>query len=145
MSTGLVELSHKFNGCKKVEVTKARPFSVNPRGVLVHRVRDVAVCHDSDGRYTHHTVAHYCGSQAHGVTLTNVPEPDAIVCASCERRCKELGLPEASEIVGRHVHIGGKRAFAFCHPEVVVEQPTHCSDCGRDLSEVGGGTCDTCR
>lgn len=25
-----------------------------------------------------------------------------------------------------------------------MEDPTHCSDCGRDLDEVGCGTCETC-
>lgn len=145
MAAGLVELPHGLKVYSKIKAISALPFAVNSRGVLVHRTRGISIHHNSDGTFSHHSCHYYCGAFAHGVTLVAAPDEAAIVCMHCEARCNVLGLPSATEIVGRHVHVGGKRAFAICHPEVIFEQPTHCSDCGRNMAEVGGGTCDTCR
>lgn len=100
------------------------PFAVNPRGVLVHRVRGFGVFFSKDGNYSHHTAHYHCNNFAHGVKLVAVPDESAIVCQACESRCHYLGLPSADEIAGRHVHVGRKVAIANCHPEVIVDLNT---------------------
>ena len=53
---------------------------------------------------------------------------------TCEEHI-EGGLYKAASI----------EAHAYADAMLNERELTRCSDCGRDLSEVGGGTCDTCR
>ena len=121
MSTRLVDLRPFSKGLADVYAAEALPFAVNPRGVLVHRVKSVGVYHSDNGSYSHHSVHYHCNSFASGVSLAAEPDEKAIVCQVCENRCHYLGLPSAAELVGRHVHVGRKVAIANCCPDVKAE------------------------
>lgn len=94
---------------------KSLPFNVNPRGVLVHRVR-LGQSITYHGKRTHDCVDYWCGNGAHseGVSLTDSPPDDRLLCEACERIAVANGEPSSDELCGRHVHIGVLRAHRTC-------------------------------
>lgn len=95
--------------------TISLPFNVNPRGVLVHRVRSGA-WHFCSGKLSHVSVSYWCGNSAvgEGVNLTEAPPTDRLLCAHCERIAVEAGEPTAEALAGRHVCTGVMKAFRLC-------------------------------
>lgn len=91
------------------------PFLENSRAVLIHRPVRVSV-HKGFG-YTWLGVGNYCGNHFTGAKnltfLSEVPE-GKIVCARCEFEAVKAGLPSSDELMGKHVHIGGVKAFISC-------------------------------
>jgi len=101
---------------------KSPPFSVNPRGILVHRVRHVTT-HIRHNAESHHAVDHLCGntcliSHARGNTVEEVlvsdPPKDRLLCAACEAVASRRELPNADRLAGRHVHRGRLKAYQTC-------------------------------
>ena len=94
---------------------QALPFNVNPRGVLVHRVRS-AKTHIWRGKRSHDSVNYWCwnGSSGEGVNLVEIPPVDRLLCAQCERKAVEAGEPSAETLAGRHVYIGVMKAHRLC-------------------------------
>ena len=95
---------------------KCAPFVENKRAVLIHRPTEVTIHHL--GRWGRHMGVHYfCGAIQSGkdkfTFLYEVPE-GRIVCAVCEERALQQGLPSSSELTGRHVCVGGVKAISFC-------------------------------
>jgi hypothetical protein len=85
----------------------AFPFNINPRGLLVHRVRNGA-SHFHRGEYSHDSVTYWCGNSAtgEGVKLSDSLPSDRLLCAHCENRAVAAGELSAPMIVGRPVHTG---------------------------------------
>ena len=95
--------------------TSSLPFVVNPRGVLIHRVR-AAATHTRDGLYSHDGVRLWCGNQQTGDRFqffTDPPE-DRLLCARCEMLAVAAGEIPADTLAGRHVHKGRLRAERTC-------------------------------
>ncbi len=93
------------------------PFNVNPRGIFVHRVRCAGSILEHDGHQHSHDWAHYwCGNQTcgEGVSLTDSPPDDRLLCARCEAMAVAAGQPTADELLGRHIHIGSARVVREC-------------------------------
>lgn len=92
------------------------PFYVNPRGILIHRVR--AVCrHLRNGEVSHSSVTYWCGNQNcfHDESqLVSEPPKNRLLCSYCEAKAEAAGEVKADTIVGRHVHRGVLRAFKTC-------------------------------
>lgn len=95
------------------------PFVINSRGMLVHRPRTVQVYECIPP--SHIAIHFYCGMTTTGrreLTFTDALPDDAIVCHRCEMIAVEKNhLPTSSFIVGRHVHVGGVRAYTICCKE----------------------------
>ena len=91
------------------------PFVENTRAVLVHRPRTVQTVNIH--KEPHLAIHYWCGNGVAGrrnLTLLDTLAPDELVCAVCEERAVKAGLPSATSLVGRHVHIGGVVAVRHC-------------------------------
>ena len=97
------------------EVTEALPFNVNPRGVLVHRVREGFTIFYGK-KYSHEAVHYWCGNQTNGegVDLAAVPPADRLLCEKCELAAVAAGERPTDEIAGRHVHRGVVKVHRTC-------------------------------
>lgn len=102
---------------------QSAPFVINERAMLVHRPRMVTVYNAyPDGRphKVHIAVWYYCGNTAIGpkdLTFAEILPDDAIVCHRCELIAVAKELPPSSVLLGRHVHIGGVKAYKICCPD----------------------------
>ena len=94
---------------------KSLPFNVNPRGILIHRVRQALTIVDNDGP-SHDVVHYWCGNQAcaGGVHLVENPPADKLLCSFCELKAVEAGEPTAETLAGRHVCTGVVKAHRLC-------------------------------
>lgn len=97
--------------------TSSKPFVENKLAVLIHRPRHVTI-HKISDRWPAHLGLHcWCGNCMTGTTkftFLDAPPEDSILCARCESAAVANGLPSASELVGRHVHVGGVVAVRHC-------------------------------
>lgn len=94
---------------------KTLPFNVNPRGVLIHRVRlGLSILYH--GEHSHDCVHYWCTNQSNGegVSLTDDPPEGRLLCEICERNAVAAGEPSADELCGRHVHVGVMKAHRTC-------------------------------
>lgn len=93
------------------------PFIENSKAVLIHRPRYV-VTHKISAKYKAHiAIGYWCGNHCSGTkkfTFLDAPPDSKVVCARCEAKAIEAGLPSASDLVGRHVHVGGVAAVQTC-------------------------------
>lgn len=94
----------------------SEPFVENKRGILIHRPRSASMfrCLNKP----HIAVHFYCGAittdSKGNVTFMAVPPEDSLLCHACEARAVMAGLPTASSIAGRHVHVGKLKAVRTC-------------------------------
>lgn len=97
----------------------SEPFVENRRGILIHRPRSVNMYNNL--RKPHIVVSFYCGNQTTdsvgNVSFLSAPPEDAILCQACEFRAVMAGLPTASSLAGRHVHVGKLKAVMTCCAE----------------------------
>lgn len=111
---------HKFKTNRNFEKNlspwkSCLPFVENKRGVLVHRPKAVATI-TLLGK-SHIAIVHWCGLHISGgdnLAFVSEPQTESILCARCEQVATKAGLESASGITGRHVHVGGVRAFTTC-------------------------------
>jgi len=96
--------------------SKALPFVVNTRGLLVHRVRYAGTHLHNDGTFSHNSATFWCGNQANGETVSFVADPpeNRLLCERCEKIAVAAGQPKADELAGRHVHVGAIKAQRRC-------------------------------
>lgn len=86
------------------------PFVANKAGKLIHRPKGVTLFNTPRG--SHIAVHYYCDqgvtdNQSKGkLSFSDSIDADDMLCEACEARAVMAGFPSASEIVGRHVHIG---------------------------------------
>jgi len=103
------------SGCIAV-YRECAPFVINERAVLIHRPRRVHT--RKLAKWPAHTSVQYlCGNTQSGRTIftfTSDPPEDGIVCRRCEEQALKAEQPSSSELVGRHVHIGGVRGIRDC-------------------------------
>ncbi len=91
--------------------TRAHAFAVNPRGVLIHRVRHVTT-HLFDGAESHHSMHYLCGNGtcfeigSEDDVLVPDPPADRLLCERCEEIARRQKMPSGDELAGRHVHRG---------------------------------------
>ncbi len=85
-------------GARVISWKKSLPFLVNPRAVLVHRVRSV------------HS---FTGNGARGEFVADPPK-DRLLCAYCEAKAVAAGEKPADQLAGRHVCIGTMKAKRQC-------------------------------
>ena len=90
------------------------PFNVNPRGMLIHRVRIGATHSASWG--DHDSVTYWCNNSAvgEGVDLTDDPPKNRLLCSHCEALAVAAGEPTAKQLTGRHIHIGVMKPVRMC-------------------------------
>lgn len=112
--------SKRFNGDEHVfRWLQSPPFFLNPRGVLVHRVRHVQTYFRA-GTETHHSVGYLCGNgccfdlDSTDSRFYDDPPQDRLVCAFCEAAAARKGKPSADKLAGRHVHRGVLKAHRVC-------------------------------
>lgn len=103
----------------------AEPFVQNARGILIHRPRMVNVYRNTTKLHTFIAVRYYCGNGVTGTekNLTFLGEPPAgsLLCEACESNAVLSGLPTASQIVGKHIHVGRLKAIqTCCHQESIA-------------------------
>lgn len=94
---------------------KSKPFVDNDRAHLIHRPIRITE-HVIMGK-RHIAVEYLCQNRATGLdnfTFLDLPPPDKMVCAVCEARAVMAGLPSASELAGRHVHVGRMKPVMTC-------------------------------
>ena len=108
-----------------VSWTSALPFFDNPRAVLIHRPRSVST-YSCAWRGAWLAVHCWCGNGMTSNTerfafLPDVPD-GRIVCARCEDKAVEAGLPTSDQLAGRHIHKGGVVAVRECCPPVVIPE-----------------------
>lgn len=108
---------HRDNDCH-LPWKRALPFHVNPRGILIHRVRDATTMwyRDTLGFGPHEAFGYYCGGQANGSgkDLTDNPPAIRLLCERCEAAAIAAGQISADELAGRHVHVGRVKPFRTC-------------------------------
>lgn len=94
------------------------PFVNNTRGILIHRPRRVSVYRNKIKQYTYIAVHYYCGNGVTGtadnLTFLCDPPTDSLLCEACENNAVIAGMPPASHIAGRHVHVGRLKAIQTC-------------------------------
>jgi len=59
----------------------------------------------------------WCGTSFSGTkkfTFLDVPPEDKLLCAKCEVKAVEAGLPSAHQLTGKHIHLGGVVAVQVC-------------------------------
>jgi hypothetical protein len=100
--------------------TRSPPFVLNPRGLLVHRVRYVVGIKSHSLNLSHFHVGYECGNGCN-VDLELIrevlhadPPRDRLLCDFCEFKARGDGQKPADEIAGRHVHRGRLRVFRTC-------------------------------
>lgn len=100
-----------------VHWTACEPFVENSMAVLIHRVRYVTT-HKIGPKYKAHlAVGCWCGNTMTGstkFTFLNAPPDEHIVCARCEDKAIECGLPTSEQLTGKHIHTGGVVAVRRC-------------------------------
>jgi hypothetical protein len=102
----------------------APAFCVNPRGILVHRVRHVTTIVRDDGLISHHHVDYLCTNgcnvdrSAIWDVFTSDPPRDRLLCEFCEAMAKRKSLPSGDSLAGRHVHRGVLVARRSCCPHL---------------------------
>lgn len=94
--------------------TQAKPFNVNPRGHLIHRVKSAISFRNNNGLWSHDHVDYWCGGSANCVALTSDPPRERLLCAYCEAKAVAAGEKPASELVGRHVCTGTMKVQRQC-------------------------------
>jgi hypothetical protein len=93
------------------------PFIQNAMAELIHRPRIVCTYRLSKERRSHIGMTFWCGNSSVGTkkfVFLDAPPEGKLVCARCEAAAVNWGLQSSSEIVGRHVHIGGVVAVQQC-------------------------------
>lgn len=95
--------------------SKVLPFNVNPRGKLIHRVRQGA-SHYLHGRYQHDSIHYWCEGQvcSSGMDLTDNPPENRLLCVGCEKKAVAAGEKPADKLAGRHVHLGVLKPHRIC-------------------------------
>jgi len=97
--------------------SSCKPFVENSKAVLIHRPRMVTMHRIREKYRPHIAVAMWCGNTHAGTkkfTFLDAPPKGRIVCARCEEKAVDAGLPSSSQLAGEHVHIGGVIAVAHC-------------------------------
>ena len=97
-----------------------KPFVENSKAVLIHRPRTVTMHRISEKYRPHIAIWQWCGNTHTGTkkfTFLDAPPKGRIVCARCEERAVEAGLPSSSELAGEHVCVGGVVAVSHCCAE----------------------------
>lgn len=123
----LVELQvkkdpHREND--RIHWPTSQPFIVNPRAILIHRIRYGTSFRRIDGTWSHDTVETWCGNgfNSMGAVGSDIivadPPKSKLLCARCELIAVQAGEKSADELTGRHVHIGRVRAFRTCCHEI---------------------------
>lgn len=101
---------------------RSRPFHVNPRGILTHRVRSITTINGlgKNGRKSWEAIHYFCGNQVCGSwrDLRDEPPANRLVCERCEQMAIALEEKSSDELVGHHVHVGRLRAFRTCCEEL---------------------------
>ncbi len=85
-----------------------QPFIENSRAVLIHRPRSV-VTHKLSQHKPHISIKCWCGATFSGTkkfTFLDAPPEDSLLCARCEDVAVNAGIQSASELAGKHVHLG---------------------------------------
>jgi len=107
----------KSPNCRTIfPVRQSLPFVENSRAVLVHRVKHMEQ-HQLMKRAPHLAIHMWCGSGQNGsskFTFHADPPRDKLVCQRCETEATLAGQPSSTELVGRHVCLGGVKAFRTC-------------------------------
>lgn len=107
---------------RRIAWKRAFPFAVNPRGILIHRVRDITT-YCWDGVKSHHHVTYWCGNgccfdlsgpRGPEEVLQASPPKDRLLCVYCEMRATIAKEKSADKLAGRHVHIGKLKAERVC-------------------------------
>lgn len=108
----------------KVPWVSCKPFVENSMAVLIHRPRRVTT-HKIGPKWAAHIAVHaWCGNGMTGskkFTFLDAPPRGRIVCARCEDKAVEAGLPSSSALVGEHVCTGGVVAVSRCHEATAGE------------------------
>lgn len=95
------------------------PFAVNPRGLLVHRVRSINT-HYRCGVKSHHSATYMCGNSfcfdlgSENNVLLASPPKDRLLCHACEAIVAKRGLVGSDKLAGRHVHRGTLYVRQMC-------------------------------
>lgn len=104
----------EFNG---IQWLSCSPFVENSQAVLIHRPRTVATHKINDKYKSHIAIGYWCGNHHCGTTkftFLDAPPEGKVLCSRCEEKATSAGLPRASDIAGRHVHVGGVVAVRSC-------------------------------
>lgn len=104
---------------KSVNWKMAAPFVVNPRGVLVHRVKDASTMFQKwdhkEQVEVRDVCTYWCNNGCHSaMEFFENPPDDRLLCAACEANAVKHGEKTADELAGRHVHIGVLKAHRTC-------------------------------
>lgn len=92
---------------------KALPFVVNPRGLMIHRVKGVRTHLTDDNRIS---TDYWCGNLGQRCEFYSDPPKERLLCERCEMLATNAGEPPSDELAGRHVHRGKLRAERTCCP-----------------------------
>lgn len=98
--------------CRSIQWKKSLPFFVNPRGVLIHRVKRVTTI-IWDGKVSHHTAHYWCNNMGRGEFFEDPPK-ERLLCTVCESNAVAHGEKTADELAGRHVCLGKMKAHRIC-------------------------------
>ena len=95
-----------------VQVFSGKPFVINPRASLIHRVS--SVCRFFyHGKFSHESVQYWCGNVGRG-ELVDAPPDGRLLCERCEKMAVKMGEESSSKIAGRHCHVGVMRPIRTC-------------------------------
>ena len=96
---------------------RSLPFFRASAGILLHRVAS-ALDFIRGGSVSHTAVHYLCGNTGFvrdGAEFVADPKKAGrLVCAVCEFRAKQKGLPSADRLAGHHVHVGRLIAVQTC-------------------------------
>lgn len=111
-----LEKAKRESGWAYMVITQCKPFVRNLRAKLIHGPKHSEV-YKCGNRRPHLAITCYCGSSftaGEKMSFIDAPDQEEIVCARCEEAAVNSGKPTSDELAGRHVHIGGIKAFKMC-------------------------------
>lgn len=114
----LIDLETKHGevcGYKKMGIKKAPAFAFSKIGSLCHRTIGASLHYPPDNKKPHLSISFLCGNGVVGKNAMFSDDPeDRLVCIGCEKKAKELELPTASQLAGRHVCTGKLKPIVDC-------------------------------
>lgn len=111
----MIDLDINLVAVDYVAIKKSPPFAYSEKGKLCHRPRYAGLHYRINPAKPHLAIDFLCSSGACGKNARFSYDTNGrLMCKGCEKKAAELGMPTASQIVGRHICTGKLKVKKSC-------------------------------